>query len=262
MDKKKFKIAQIFRTTRKLSGLSQKQFAAQLGVTQGTVSKLENATLAPDAALWYLFCIEFGLHADLTYKSGYLFFSKEVQFKGDEFELGDHSEGRFFKVKDLIPFFNTLEDFAAIDQFYQELKKSKMDKDVLIIPEYPLPFKVLNTLFNLRIDDLSWDEFINSSAKNFVQDQSQEIFEKGMDYSEFLNDLKSSTSLFDIKHNGEEIQLSIVSDFRFSLEEAEAIKCYLNYKVKGVGQCISRAFKKKSPKVTKINDFSYVLGLT
>lgn len=49
-------ISLIFRAARKEAGFSQIDIARKLGISQGTLSKLENGVLTPSAPLWFEFC--------------------------------------------------------------------------------------------------------------------------------------------------------------------------------------------------------------
>lgn len=50
------RIALLFRAARKDAGYSQSDISKGLGISQGTLSKLENGVLTPSAPLWFEFC--------------------------------------------------------------------------------------------------------------------------------------------------------------------------------------------------------------
>lgn len=49
-------IAKIMRTTRKTKGFTQSEIAKSIGVSQGTLSKIEQGALVVSAPIWFKYC--------------------------------------------------------------------------------------------------------------------------------------------------------------------------------------------------------------
>ena len=261
LEKIKFKIANVFRVTRKLSGDSQKEFAIRLGITQGTVSKLENGTLGPDAVLWYLFCKEFNLYADVTYKTGLLFFKEQVFFKGNEFRMGGYSLDRFIKVKEVIPFLKTTEELEIKEEYFNLLEEKGIDRDAFLIPEYIVPFELLKEIVDFSTTEKTKKDFLNSSVKHFISDKTEIIADMGYTYSQFIRYINENDPFFNIQSKGKKVSVDLIPNFKFSLEEQETLKAYMTFKTKAIVQTLAKAFDLKGIKAIKLDDFSYSIGV-
>lgn len=64
------KIAATMLNARRAKGLTQKEVAQELGISQGALSKIERAKLVPTAAQWFLFCLLTGTCADSVFSDG------------------------------------------------------------------------------------------------------------------------------------------------------------------------------------------------
>lgn len=254
--------AKIFRTTRKLFSLNQKDFALKLGITQGTVSKLENGTLGPDAFLWYQFCKEFNLHADTTYKSGYLFFKESLVFKGNEFKLGNLSLDRFIKVKEIYPFLETLNALGEKELYLDELKAKGIDHDIFLVPEYVVPFELLKDIVQFSITKMDKKDFMSSALQFFLADKTDLIQDMGYTYKQFVRLMNEDDNIVDIHSKGHDINISVKSDFKFSIEEQDTLASLIQFKAKAISQVLNNVFNLKSIKLAKQDSFNYSIGLS
>lgn len=58
-------VARILHVLRKKKGLTQKQVADELGISQSNFSKMENALLEPSAIQWMTFCQLMGVSTEM-----------------------------------------------------------------------------------------------------------------------------------------------------------------------------------------------------
>lgn len=260
MDQSRAKFASIFKTTRKLFKLNQSEFARKLGITQGTVSKLEKGLLGPDAALWYAFCMEFGLYADATYRSGYLFFKEEVDFKGDEFKMGKFHQERLIKVKEITPLLHSMNEYQILDNFYDVLKNKGIEREALIVPEYEVPFEVLKTALDVAYSVKSSKILMNHAIKYFVESKQYLVEELGYSYKKLIKDLNQNDPYLNIELVGKKVNINLVSNLKFSLDEAKAMKTYFMYKLECVANALSQLFEMKGVKLVERGEFSYSIG--
>jgi len=260
MDQSRAKFATIFKTTRKLFKLNQSEFAQKLGITQGTVSKLEKGLLGPDAALWYAFCMEFGLYADATYRSGYLFFKEEMNFKGDEFKMGKFQQERLIKVKEITPFLHSMNEYQILDDFYERLKSKGIEREALLVPEYGVPFEVLKTALDVACSVKNSKILMNHAIKYFVESKQYLVEELGYSYKQLIKDLNQNDPYLNIELVGKKVNIHLISNFKFSLDEAKAIKAYFMYKLDCVSNSLSQLFDKKRIKLVELSEFNYSIG--
>lgn len=257
----RLKFAQIFRTTRKLFKYNQKELANRLDITQGTISKLENGSLGPDTVLWYQFCKEFDLIADITYKTGYLFFANKMTSTGLEFKMGLFSLDRTIKVREILPFIQSLEELGLIEDFHILLRDRGFDTDMLIIPEYFVPFDLILDIFGLANAQNKDKEFISSSVNHYLIEKLNLINYLELNLKDFVLHLNSEEPFFNIQKKDKNILVNVISDFRFSIEEQDALQTYLNFKAKALSLVLKKVFNFKGIKVLKHDNFSYLIGV-
>ena len=255
------KLSGIFRAARKTSGMNQKEFTKALGITQGTVSKLENASLGPDDVLWYQFCMSFDLHPDLTYKTGKLFFNEPKEFSGEELKMGRLNLDRFVTVKDILPLLNTIEKYDLMETYEEELSLRRIDRDFILIPDYKIPFELLRNTIDFVNSNLTKKELMNSSVKFFIEEMAETIYAQSSSHKEFMSYISEQETFFDIKQVGKRFEVTLIPSLKFSLEEREALKTYINYKTKAIGQALSKLFSMKGVKVTKVDEFNYAINV-
>jgi transcriptional regulator with XRE-family HTH domain len=59
------RICELFRAERKARGITQVELSESLGISQATLSKIENHETEPGVVVWLRFCAMFRLSADL-----------------------------------------------------------------------------------------------------------------------------------------------------------------------------------------------------
>jgi DNA-binding XRE family transcriptional regulator len=69
-------IPEIFKKLRSENNLKQSEFAQKLGVTQGTISKIESGAMPPDLKLWYTLVTVFKV------KNPFCFTEKSIKIIG------------------------------------------------------------------------------------------------------------------------------------------------------------------------------------
>lgn len=146
-------IADIIRALRKYNQLQQSELANILGVTQGTISKVESGNMQPDLGLWLNFVKTFNI-AD-----PYCFTYGGVELHGDTFEVlkKGHSallpkfkfekDKDIFTIKTIRPIFDYLikNQLKAFEAF---LSKNKINIEVFYILNHPLTLEFINTFFS------------------------------------------------------------------------------------------------------------------
>ena len=60
------RICSLMYAERKAKKISQQDLCSDLGITQGLLSKIENAKLSPSVYVWLTFCRIFGLDAEIS----------------------------------------------------------------------------------------------------------------------------------------------------------------------------------------------------
>ena len=60
------RICSLMYLERKLKKISQQDLCAQLGITQGLLSKIENSKLSPSVYVWLTFCRLFALDSEIA----------------------------------------------------------------------------------------------------------------------------------------------------------------------------------------------------
>lgn len=185
------RISEMFKIVRKMYGLRQVDFAEQLGVRQGTVSKIESGTMAPDLGAWFLLLKAFKVN------DPYCFIYSGVEFADSVFENvrqhGSELAPRFnfthsnqVAVMRLIrPFFDYLKevDQRPLEKF---LKKEKVEIEIFAVLNHPLGFDFLDRfLFYLSTSDVVTEAF-PIIALNF-----------NIAFGQHLEQFKSSANLFE-----------------------------------------------------------------
>ncbi len=257
------KTANIFRAARKVRGFKQSDMAQSLGITQGMVSKLESATLAPDAGLWYDFCKLLGVDGDLTYTSGYLFTSNiNEELSLDSFNIGKMEKSTLIKVKECIPFIHTIRDMKLMDDFSTLLKKHQIDIDVFTVPEYQVPMNLLALIFDFLNENLSQIKYMNYSSKYFANDF--DYFMSGVDSSidKLIQKLQYLEQIFEYEKNKHSLTISLSPTFKYSISDDTFVKSYMRYKAQLLKTVCSNIYDLKNIKLYKLDPLNYEIQYT
>lgn len=155
-------IAALFKCTRKFHKLHQTEFSAILGVTQGTISKIESGLMSPELGLWFRFLKAFNI------LDPYCFTYAGVEFNAKAFNVlqtdGSVLAPRFnfkdgpyiFTVQKIRPLFDFIykNHPKAVETF---LKDNKISVEIFYILNHPLACDFVDAFFSL-LDEIKINE--------------------------------------------------------------------------------------------------------
>ena len=182
-------ISVLFKATRKFYGLMQSEFASILGVTQGTVSKIEAAAMNPDLGVWFKLLKSFKI------LDPYCFTYQGLEFHSEVFESikknGSPLARRFdfskshdiSNIKKIRPLFDYLQvkNTKVLESF---LEKQSVSMEIFYILNHPLPVDFLDSFFK-HLDDVG-----KINAKSLIHMELDFQLSLGRN----LDDLKSSNN--------------------------------------------------------------------
>lgn len=183
-------IAVLFKSTRKFHRLQQTEFSAILGVTQGTISKIEAGSMSPELGLWFKFLRAFNIQDPycFTYYGLELNESafKNLKTEGAALATGfDFSkENYIFSVRKLRPLYDFLVKNHS-KTFEAFLKQSGISKEIFYILNHPITTELADTFFSFLEDnkinaksvallDLSFDHALGRQMKQLASIESAE----------------------------------------------------------------------------------------
>ena len=181
-------ISVLFKTTRKFYGLMQSEYASILGVTQGTVSKIEAGSMSPDLGVWFKLLKSFKILDPYCFSYSGLEFSNEVfeSIKQNGSKLAgkfDFSQNSYISnVRQIRPLFDYLQtkNSKVLEAF---LKEQSVSIELFFILNHPLPADFVDTFFTYLDDN-------KINAKSFIH--------MDLDFNQSLgrniDELKSSKS--------------------------------------------------------------------
>lgn len=185
----------LFKATRKFHRLQQTEFAAILGVTQGTISKIEAASMAPDLNLWFNFLKAFDIQDPycFTYNALELNDSAflKLKFEGSPFipKFDYKKDNCITTVKTIRPLYDFLigNHSKAFENF---LIDNKISKEIFYILNHPLTSEFIDTFFS----------FLN---ENKINEKSFSLLNLNFDHSlgrekQELSSMESSSDIFSI----------------------------------------------------------------
>jgi hypothetical protein len=144
------KISHVWKATRLLLGLTQKELANQLGISQGSVSKYESMQLEPSASDWYNFCHFAGIDAHKTLELGYIDGKKRFKhrlYSEASFTLPMRYRGDFsLKVRELVCFRDAVLAELGGEFWGDFLKKVGVKAEMFFVYDYQIS---LNFLYDL-----------------------------------------------------------------------------------------------------------------
>jgi len=212
---KEFKfVGQIFKAVRKFHNLQQIDYSASLGVSQGTISKIESGTMSLELALWFKFLDVYAINDPYTCENGGVELGKNaldtLKTEGSKLapSFNFKSSPNIFDIIYLRPLYDLLENKHAF-QLKWFLKENKISPEIFYILNHPVTFEFADSFFSLLekckiniksipILDLGFSTTITSTQKNinligneisFIQQLNPYFF----DYK--INKLKSTYSV-------------------------------------------------------------------
>jgi DNA-binding XRE family transcriptional regulator len=187
-------IAVLFKSTRKFHRLQQTEFSAILGVTQGTISKIEAASMSPELGLWFKFLRAFNI------QDPYCFTYYGSDFDPNDFQVlrtagsslapnYDFKKGNYiFSIRKIRPLFDFLMKNHS-KPFEAFLKENGIGKEIFYILNHPVPTDLADKFFSFLEDnkineksvahiDLNFDHSLGREMKAIraAAESSEEIF--------------------------------------------------------------------------------------
>ncbi len=146
-------IAVLFKATRRFHRLQQTEFSAILGVTQGTISKIEAGSMSPELGLWFKFLRAFNI------QDPYCFTYYGVEFNESAFQNlktegsalapnFDFKKGNYiFNSRKLRPLYDFLVKNHS-KTFETFLKDNKIGKEIFYILNHPITTEFADKFFS------------------------------------------------------------------------------------------------------------------
>ena len=155
-------IAALFKSTRKFHKLHQTEFSAILGVTQGTISKIESALISPELGLWFRFLKAFNILDPYCFTYAGVEFNESAfkQLKTEGSVLApkfNFKDGPYiFTVNKIRPLYDFMvkNHQKTFDTF---LKDNKISREIFYILNHPLPYDFVDAFFGL-LDEIKINE--------------------------------------------------------------------------------------------------------
>lgn len=220
-------LGNIFRAVRKFHGLGQTEFAATLGITQGTVSKIEAALMGPDLALWFRFLDTFGVLDPYCFTYGGIEFKKEKysDLLADGMKLLPNykldAKTQYFSVKKIKPLVTHLER-SHEKMFNNFLKKSGVKIELFTILNHPLPILFMSDFFEF-LDSVN----ISEKALSMLKLDFYSSFGKRAEQS--VDDVLSDDQLFQYEFNKNEYVVTVNPSNLKGLMEVKKGDAIVNY---------------------------------
>lgn len=201
-------IAVLFRAIRKFNGLYQADFAKILGVTQGTISKIESGLLGPELILWFKLLKVFKIKDPYCFTYKGLEFSSEV-IQGLATTPSRLAPGFVFDEKNCIttvrkirPIFDYL--FANNQKLLNKfLEKNSIAIELFYILNHPLNDEIVNLLFDFLDSHKFNSQFMNTvdfSFESTLGGVTNELQEK-VSSSNFFSDMLTVEGDFFVYEN-------------------------------------------------------------
>ncbi len=176
-------ISNIFRAVRIFRNLQQTEFAIILEVTQGTISKIENASMKTDLAVWFKFLRKFQIRDAYSFEIGGVYLEEE------EFKRLDKNKSKLmpnyefkpdayiYRVAQLKPLYEILisNDMKSFKSFLNDLK---VKEELFYILNHPLPLDFVDEFF----------EYLNSRKIN-----EKSLQHLNIDFCTTLGNLENQT---------------------------------------------------------------------
>ena len=150
-DSMKNNIALIFKATRRFHGLQQTEFSAILGITQGTISKIESATMTTELELWFRFLDAFKINNPFSCYFGglelpansFLALEKGKSELAPEYSIRPKE---IFQIKHIRPLYEYLQkkQLMPLETF---LKEKKIRPEIFSILNHPISLEFIEDFF-------------------------------------------------------------------------------------------------------------------
>ena len=170
----KHQIANIFRATRKFHSLQQVEFAAILGVSQATISKIERANMACELALWFKFLRAFGIIDPYSFLySGVEFNESQFRFKSLDSETSALApmytffQDSFFQIKHIRPLYDYIYSNHK-KKLVIFLKEKNIHPEIFQILNHPISANFVDDFFSLIVSCKISHENLNSLELDFT----------------------------------------------------------------------------------------------
>ncbi|MBY0415436.1 MAG: helix-turn-helix domain-containing protein [Bdellovibrionales bacterium] len=184
-------IAVLFKSTRKFHRLQQTEFSAILGVTQGTISKIESSSMSPELGLWFKFLrafnvqdpycftyygVEYNENTFQTLKTQGSSLAPKIDFKKDNY---------IFNIARIRPLFDFLmKNYSRAFEAY--LKESGISKEIFYILNHPVTSDLADIFFTFMDDhkinaksvmllDLNFEHSLGRHIKTHAPTESDNI---------------------------------------------------------------------------------------
>ncbi len=146
-------IAILFKSTRRFHRLQQTEFSAILGVTQGTISKIEAGAMSPELALWFKFLKAFNIQDPYCFTYYGVEFNESAfsNLKTEGSSLApnfDFSKGDYISSsRKLRPLYDLLVKHH-LKSFEAFLKINRIGKEIFFILNHPIPTELADKFFS------------------------------------------------------------------------------------------------------------------
>lgn len=262
-------IAILFKATRKFHRLQQTEFSAILGVTQGTISKIESGTMGPELCLWFRFLKAFNI------QDPYCFTYAAIEFNESAFQtikkngtplapIIDFNKGEFlFSVRKIRPLFDFVinNHSKAFDTF---LKNNKITPEIFYILNHPLSGSFVDLFFSfleenkinaksLSLLKLNFDSALGREMdKLLAVDSSENIFS-------ILNNQENNLFEYEFSEKKREYFITIAKDTYSSLKNLSKSDFVINYNILYPYLFLKSAKNLKigAPVITEHNDYRW-----
>lgn len=188
-------IAILFKSTRRFHRLQQTEFSAILGVTQGTISKIEAGSMSPELGLWFKFLRAFNI------QDPYCFTYYGVEFQESAFanlrtegsslapNFNFQNGNYILNSRKLRPLFDFLKENHT-KTFENFLKDNKIGKEIFYILNHPITTEFA-------------EKFFLFLEENKINAKSVAMLDLNFDHAlgRQMKDLSDSTKIFSIINN-------------------------------------------------------------
>ncbi len=232
-------IAALFKSTRKFHKLHQTEFSAILGVTQGTISKIESGLMSPELGLWFKFLKSFNIqdpycftYAGLEFdESAFKKLSTDGSILAPKFNFKD---GPFiFTVQKIRPLFDFLVK-NHVKTFENFLKENKISMEIFYILNHPLPLDFVDSFFSLLDDikineksiallDLNFSSALGRHMDHLLQSHSSE------DFFTIINNETGNLFEYEKGENKGEYFITMNQNIRTPLQNLKKVEFIMNY---------------------------------
>lgn len=235
-------IAILFKATRKFYRLQQTEFAAILQVTQGTISKIESASMHPELGLWFKFLKAFNVIDPYCFTYGGVEFS-ESSFSNLKKE-GSSLAPRFnfenndtiLKVRKIRPIVDILiKKHSKVFETY--LKENKIGVEIFYILNHPLSTDFVDSFFTfldqnkITAKSLSYLDLHFESSLGRIKDSLVSSSHRPEDFFNILNSNGDALARYNFKGKEGEYYFNINPELNKKVQELENKDFIINFDI-------------------------------